>query len=40
MRKRRTVMRFASLENVLMLATVAMFAVFLLWSVKIIVAWS
>jgi hypothetical protein len=39
-RKRRTVMKFASFENVLMLATLTMFAVFLAWSVKIIVAWA
>ena len=39
-RKRRTVMKFASFENVLMLATLMMFAVFLAWSVKIIAAWS
>jgi hypothetical protein len=31
-------MRFASLENVLTLATIVMTAVFLIWSVKIIVA--
>ena len=39
-RKRRAVMKFASLENALMLATLVMFAVFLAWSVKIIVAWA
>lgn len=39
-RKRRTVMKFASFENVLMLATLTMFAVFLAWSVKIIAAWA
>ena len=39
-RKRRPVMKFASLENVLMLATLALFAVFLVWSVKIIAAWT
>jgi hypothetical protein len=33
-------MKFASFENVLMLATLTMFAVFLLWSVKIIAAWT
>jgi hypothetical protein len=33
-------MKFASFENVLMFATLAIFAVFLLWSVKIIVAWA
>jgi len=33
-------MRFASLENILMLATIAMFAVFVLWSVKIMLAWA
>jgi hypothetical protein len=31
-------MKFASLENALMAATLVMFAVFVLWSVKIIVA--
>jgi len=31
-------MRFASLENALTLATIVMIAVFLIWSVKIIVA--
>ena len=40
MRKRRAVMKFASFENALMLATLVMFAVFLAWSVKIIVAWA
>lgn len=39
-RKRRIVMKFASFENVLMLATLTMFAVFLAWSVKIIAAWA
>ena len=39
-RKRRPVMKFASFENVLMLATLALFAVFLVWSVKIIAAWA
>ena len=29
-------MKFAFLENALMLATVALFAVFLIWSAKII----
>ena len=33
-------MKFASFENVLMLATLALFAVFLAWSVKIIAAWA
>ncbi len=33
-------MKFASFENVLMLATFVMFAVFLAWSVKIIVEWA
>jgi hypothetical protein len=33
-------MKFASFENALMLATLVMFAVFLAWSVKIIVAWA
>ena len=40
MRKRRAVMKFASLENALMLATLVMFAVFVAWSVKIIAAWA
>jgi len=31
-------MRFASLESALTLATIVMIAVFLIWSVKIIVA--
>ena len=39
-RKRRTVMKFASFENVLLAATLVMFAVFLAWSVKIVVAWA
>ncbi len=39
-RKRSTLMKFASFENVLTLATLMMFAVFLGWSVKIIVAWA
>ena len=39
-RKRRTVMKFASFENVLMLATLMLFAVFLAWSVRIIAAWA
>ena len=39
-RKRRAVMKFASLENALMLATLVMFAVFVAWSVKIIAAWA
>lgn len=33
-------MKFASLENVLMFATLVMFAVFVAWSVKIIAAWA
>lgn len=33
-------MKFASLENMLMLATLMMFAVFLAWSLKIILAWA
>ena len=33
-------MKFASFENALMLATLMLFAVFLAWSVKIIVAWA
>lgn len=32
-------MKFASFENVLLLATLMMFAVFLAWSFKIIAAW-
>jgi hypothetical protein len=32
-------MKFASFENALALATLALFAVFLVWSVKIIAAW-
>jgi len=39
-RERRTVMKFASLENMLTVATLVMFAVFLAWSVKIIAAWA
>ena len=39
-RERRTVMKFASLENMLTVATLVMFAVFLVWSVKIIAAWA
>ena len=31
-------MKFASFENALTLATLAMFAVFLVWSAKIIIA--
>ena len=33
-------MKFASLENMLTVATLVMFAVFLAWSVKIIAAWA
>jgi hypothetical protein len=33
-------MKFASFENMLMLATLVLFAVFLAWSVKIIAAWA
>lgn len=33
-------MKFASLENALMFATLVMFAVFVAWSVKIIAAWA
>ena len=33
-------MKFASFENALMLATLVMFAVFLAWSVKIVIAWA
>ena len=33
-------MKFASFENALTLATLVLFAVFLVWSVKIIVAWA
>lgn len=33
-------MKYASFENVLTVATIAMFAVFLAWSIKIIVAWA
>jgi hypothetical protein len=33
-------MKFASFENVLTVATLVMFAVFLAWSVKIIAAWA
>ncbi len=39
-RKRRPVMKFASFENLLMLATLMLFAVFLVWSIKIIAAWA
>ena len=39
-RKRRAVMKFASFENVLLAATLVMFAVFLAWSVKIVIAWA
>lgn len=39
-RKRSTLMKIASFENVLTLATLVIFAVFLAWSVKIIVAWA
>ena len=39
-RKRSTLMKFASFENVLTVATLVMFAVFLVWSVKIIAAWA
>ena len=39
-RERRIVMKFASLENMLTVATLVMFAVFLVWSVKIIAAWA
>ena len=31
-------MKFASFENVLLVATLMMFAVFLAWSVKIVIA--
>jgi hypothetical protein len=34
------VMKFASFENLLMAATLLMFAVFLTWSVKLITAWT
>jgi hypothetical protein len=40
LRKRRILMKFASLENVMTVATLVMFAVFLGWGAKIIVAWS
>jgi hypothetical protein len=33
-------MKFASFENLLMVATLVTFAGFLAWSVKLIVAWS
>jgi hypothetical protein len=33
-------MKFASFENLLMLATLMLFAVFLVWSIKIIAAWA
>jgi hypothetical protein len=33
-------MKFASFENLLMAATLLMFAVFLTWSVKLITAWT
>ena len=33
-------MKFASFENMLMLGTLVMFAVFLAWSVKIIAEWA
>ena len=33
-------MKFASFENLLMAATLTMFAVFLAWSTKFIVAWA
>ena len=35
-----TAMKMASFENVLTLATLVIFAVFLGWSAKIIVAWA
>jgi len=34
------VMKFASFENLLMAATLVMFAVFITWSVKLITAWT
>jgi hypothetical protein len=34
------VMKFASFENLLMAATLMMFAVFITWSVKLITAWT
>lgn len=33
-------MKFASFENVLLAATLVMFAVFLAWSIKIVIEWA
>ena len=39
-RKWRARMKFASLENALIAATLVTFAVFVVWSFKIIVGWA